>query len=240
DGPEAEACLKYLLSNDVGRLDAPGKAQYTLMLNEEGGVVDDLIVYRRASGWRLVLNCATRDKDLRWIARQARNFEVALLARPELAILAVHGPAAIETVCGLLPADQAERVRALGAFKATELGGWLLARTGYTGEKGLELIVPEADAPALWDSLLADGLAPVGLGARDTLRLEAGMNLYGQDMDEQVSPLAANLDNALAWEPQERRFIGRDAISGHLRLREAGSLPELRGLVMEERGVLRA
>lgn len=237
-GVEATAFLRCLVTNDVARL-VPGRALYTGMLNEDGGVVDDLIVYRREQGYRLVVNCGTRDKDLAWLAAVGRRFVITLQERPELAILAVHGPAAIGIVCDLLPPALAARVAALGNFAFTESDDWFVARTGYTGEKGLELVLPEAAAPAFWQRLLAAGVQPVGLGARDTLRLEAGMNLYGHDMDEQVSPLSANMAATISWEPADRDFMGRAALERHRALQQAGQLPKQVGLLLESRGVLR-
>lgn len=239
-GADALNYLRHLLANDVARLDEPGRALYSAMLNRAGGVIDDLIVYRMNEGFRLVVNCATRAKDLAWMSDEATDYSIDIRERPELAILAVHGPEAIDRVCDVLPEDQAEQVRILGNFRGVEFpGDWFIARTGYTGEKGLELIFPDRQAAEVWDRLLATGVKPIGLGARDTLRLEAGMNLYGHDMDESVSPLAANMEQTIAWEPESRNFIGRDALDQHRQLRDQGKLPELVGLVLEARGVLR-
>lgn len=238
-GTDAEAYLRQLLANDVAKLDSVGRALYSGMLNHDGGVVDDLIVYRMNNGFRVVVNCATRMKDLRWMAQQSGGFSVAIEERPKLAILAIHGPTSIDKVCEVMAADQVETIRALGNFRGVELGDWFVARTGYTGEKGLELIFPETEAESLWDRLLAVGIKPVGLGARDTLRLEAGMNLYGHDMDESISPIAANMEQTIAWEPNDRNFIGREAVTIHKSEQQQGLLPELTGLVLEQRGVLR-
>jgi len=239
-GADAEPYLRRLLANDVARLKVVGKALYSAMLNSDGGVIDDLIVYRLQAGYRLVVNCATRSKDLAWLEQQSQGFKVDLRERPELAILAVHGPAAIEKVCAILPGEQARKIKELANFHGVELeGDWFVARTGYTGEKGLELIFPQQQAEAFWDRLLAAGVSPVGLGARDTLRLEAGMNLYGHDMDETVSPLAANMEQTIAWEAPDRDFIGRSALIRAQELQRQGQMPQLVGLVLEERGVLR-
>ncbi|MCP5330310.1 MAG: glycine cleavage system aminomethyltransferase GcvT [Gammaproteobacteria bacterium] len=238
-GAQAKAWLQILLANDVEKLDTIGRALYSAMLNDEGGVVDDLIVYRMQQGYRLVVNCGTREKDLRWMQERSQGFDVQITERPELAILAVHGPESIDKVCQLLAPELATQVQALGNFRALEAGDWFIARTGYTGERGLELIIPAEDAPGLWRSLLEIGVKPIGLGARDTLRLEAGMNLYGHDMDESISPLAANMEQTIAWEPATRQFIGRAAVEQHKREQAAGQLPILTGLVLEERGVLR-
>jgi glycine cleavage system T protein (aminomethyltransferase) len=238
-GSEAEAFLRYLLANDVAKLDEVGRALYSGMLNEAGGVVDDLIVYRMSFGYRVVVNCATREKDLAWIRSHGAGFDVDIAERPELAILAVHGPEAIEKVCSILDEDRARLSGELKNFRGFESGGWFIARTGYTGEKGLEIILPREEAPDIWDRLLAVDVKPVGLGARDTLRLEAGMNLYGHDMDESVSPVAANMEQTIAWEPEDRDFIGRQAVAAQLVEQQAGTVPILTGLVLEQRGVLR-
>ncbi len=238
-GADATAYLQYLLANDVARLDETGRALYSAMLNEDGGVVDDLITYRMSFGYRVVVNCATRMKDLKWMAAHCGGFAVNIEERPQLAILAVHGPNSIDKVCSILPQPLAEQTAQLGNFRGFEAEQWFIARTGYTGEKGVELIIPNEDAPGLWDQLLEAGVKPIGLGARDTLRLEAGMNLYGHDMDEETSPLAANMDFTIAWEPAERDFIGRTALEIQKREAQEGLLPQLAGLVLEQRGVLR-
>lgn len=238
-GAQAQAFLRYLLANDVAKLDEPGRALYSGMLNEDGGVVDDLIVYSTSFGYRVVVNCATREKDLAWMQAHAEGFDVAIEERPELAILAVHGPEAIDRVCAVLDDERAAASAQLKNFRGFESGRWFIARTGYTGEQGLELILPSDEAPEIWDKLLSVGVKPVGLGARDTLRLEAGMNLYGHDMDETVSPIAANMEQTIAWEPVERDFVGREAVTSHRAEQQAGRLPRLTGLVLEQRGVLR-
>jgi aminomethyltransferase len=238
-GAGASEYLRYLLANDVARL-APGQALYSCMLNPQGGVVDDLIVYRRQPGgsspYRLVVNAATRDKDLRWMAGVAAGCDVDLQARDDLVMLAVQGPAARESAAPLLPAGLAPAALALQPFHAVESGPVFVARTGYTGEDGWEILAPAEAGIRLWDSLLAAGFAPCGLGARDTLRLEAGMNLYGQDMDDTTSPLASGLGWTIAWDPPSRRFIGREPLE---RERVAGPEARLAGLVLAERGVMR-
>ena len=244
-GGDAEAYLQHLLANDVARLNEIGRALYSGMLNENGGVIDDLIVYRMTFGYRVVVNCATRVKDLRWMAMQTTGYAVSVEERPGLGILAIHGPESIERVCAILKdcgrdsETEAAAIRALGNFRGVELGDWFVARTGYTGEKGLEVILPVEQARQLWDALLAGGVKPIGLGARDTLRLEAGMNLYGHDMDETVSPLSANMGFSIAWEPTKRDFVGRPALIAQRAEQEEGRLPILTGVVLEERGVLR-
>jgi aminomethyltransferase len=239
-GNEARDYLRYLLANDVEKLAEEGRALYSAMLNHDGGVVDDLIVYRMSFGYRLVVNCATREKDLAWITQHSADFDLSISERPELAILAVHGPESIEKVCAILRPELAEQVSQLGNFCGVEFEDWFVARTGYTGEKGLELIFPTQEAAAIWSKLLALGVKPIGLGARDTLRLEAGMNLYGNEMDETVSPIVANMKHTVSWQPESRNFIGQEAIVGHRKAQEQGHLPELVGLVLKQRGVLRA
>ncbi len=238
-GGDALDYLRYLLANDVAKLDVDGRALYSAMLNQEGGVVDDLIVYRMSFGFRVVVNCGTREKDLAWMIKNTAGFKVHIAEKPQLAILAVHGPESIARVCDVLSPEKAEAVRQLSNFRGVELDDWFIARTGYTGEKGLELILPNDQASDFWDLLLGVGVRPVGLGARDTLRLEAGMNLYGHDMDDSISPLAANMEQTIAWEPEDRDFIGKDALLKHRELQQSGGLPILTGLVLEQRGVLR-
>ena len=236
-GPEATAWLRYVLANDVARLDRLGKALYSPMLDERGGVVDDLIVYRTEGGYRLVTNAATRDKVVAWLQRQAEGVEVSLEPRPELAILAVQGPYARAKVVSLVSAARAKLIQALHPFEGQADGDWFISRTGYTGEDGLEIILPGEQAPQLFNDMIGAGIAPSGLGARDTLRLEAGMNLYGQDIDQAHTPLTSNLGWSVAWEPSDRDFIGRAGLLAEI---EQGVQDKLVGLVLEERGVLRA
>ena len=236
-GSQAKDYLQHLLANDVERLKTLGKALYSGMLNEEGGVVDDLITYLTDYGYRVVVNAATRDKDLAWMQQQAAGYDVTLVERPELAMLAIQGPHARAKTAELLSSARATLVNELKPFQGMPDGDWFIARTGYTGEDGLEIMLPAAEAPAFLSELVGAGIAPIGLGARDTLRLEAGMNLYGQDMDESVSPLAANMGWTIGWEPASRDFVGRAALQAQ---RSVGNQPRLVGLVLEERGVLRA
>ncbi|AQZ94582.1 glycine cleavage system aminomethyltransferase GcvT [Halopseudomonas phragmitis] len=236
EGAEAKAYLQRLLANDVARLTTMGKALYSGMLNEQGGVIDDLIVYLTEFGYRVVVNAATRDKDLAWMNRQAEAFAVTLTERDDLAMLAVQGPRALEVAQAVVNDSRKALISLLAVFQGLPEGEWFIARTGYTGEDGLEIMLPAAEAPALWDALVAAGCKPCGLGARDTLRLEAGMNLYGSDMDEGISPLAANMAWTIAWEPAERDFIGRQVLEAQ---KAAGDQPKLVGLVLNERAVLR-
>jgi aminomethyltransferase len=237
-GTGVRTFLQRLLANDVAKLKVPGKALYSCMLNEHGGVLDDLIVYCLTDSWyRMVVNAGTRAKDLAWIEREARPFGVEVRERGDLAMLAVQGPAARAKAAELLPPADGAAALALDTFVGRELGRWFVARTGYTGEDGFEIMMPAADAVPAWRSLNSLGVASCGLGARDTLRLEAGMNLYGNDMDESTHPFESGLGWTVALAPAERDFIGRAALEPVAR---DGSPRKLVGLVLEERGVLRA
>ncbi|MEW5833893.1 MAG: glycine cleavage system aminomethyltransferase GcvT [Pseudomonadota bacterium] len=240
-GPRTREFLRHLLANSVDKLKITGKALYSCMLNERGGVIDDLIVYFFDDAhYRLVVNAATRVKDLAWIEAQAKAFDVTVKERPEFAMVAVQGPNARGKVIGLLAEGDRPRIEKLGKFAAAAAQGphgmpLFVARTGYTGEDGFEIIVPEEHAVALWQALAAAGVKPCGLGARDTLRLEAGMNLYGQDMDEDVSPWEANLGWTIALD-EGRDFIGRAALEAQ---KAEGVKRVMVGLVLDDKGVLR-
>ncbi|KQN64649.1 glycine cleavage system aminomethyltransferase GcvT [Erwinia sp. E602] len=235
-GARTREFLRYLLANDVAKLTSPGKALYTAMLNASGGVIDDLIVYFLAEDFfRLVVNSATRENDLAWISQQAQAYGIELTERDDLALLAVQGPNAQQKVQSLLDDAQRAAVAGMKPFFGVQAGDWFIATTGYTGESGYEIALPAAQVVDLWQRLLSAGVQPAGLGARDTLRLEAGMNLYGQEMDESVSPLAANMAWTIAWQPADRPFIGREALESQ---REKGTM-QLVGLIMTEKGVLR-
>ena len=236
-GRGAEDYLRRLLANDVARLDVPGKGLYSCMLNESGGVIDDLIVYRRAAeAYRVVVNAATRVQDLEWMTDVANDFAVAVAERAELMMLAIQGPQATTLASSLLPAALRQPALEQAPFMSGSDGEWFVARTGYTGEDGWEIILDVDAGCRLWDEALATGIRPCGLGARDTLRLEAGLALYGQDMDLEVSPLVSALGWTVAWTPVEREFIGRTALE---RLREEGPAEKLIGLVLEDRGIMR-
>ena len=236
-GQRVRDCLRHLLANDVARLTESGKALYTCMLNEEGGVIDDLIVYFiDDTQYRLVVNAATREKDLAWIRKQAEAFGVKVRERAELAMLAVQGPRARELAAPCIDAEFRSAALGLKPFFGMDAGDWFVARTGYTGEDGWEIVMPAAAAPAVWDRLQAGGVMPCGLAARDTLRLEAAMNLYGSDMDESVSPLEAGLGWTVAWEPADRDFIGRGPLEAK---RADPDKMRFVGLLLEDKGVLR-
>jgi aminomethyltransferase len=240
-GARTREFLRYLLANNIDKLKVHGKALYSCMLNERGGVIDDLIVYYLGEEFfRLVVNAATRAKDLAWIERQAQGFDVQVKERPDFAMIAVQGPQARAKVLGLLHDVDRPRIEKLGKFAAAAAQGphgmpLFVARTGYTGEDGFEIMLSVEHAVALWEALQAAGVKPAGLGARDTLRLEAGMNLYGQDMDEDVSPWEANLGWTVSLD-EGRDFIGRAALEQQ---KAAGVARVMIGVVLDEKGVLR-
>ncbi|MGY5955523.1 glycine cleavage system aminomethyltransferase GcvT [Kosakonia sp. BK9b] len=235
-GARTREFLRHLLANDVAKLTKPGKALYTGMLNASGGVIDDLIVYYFTEDFfRLVVNSATREKDLSWIAQHAEPFAIEITVRDDLSLIAVQGPNAQAKAASLFNDAQRRAVEGMKPFFGVETEGFFIATTGYTGEAGYEIALPNEQAAGFWQQLRDAGVKPCGLGARDTLRLEAGMNLYGQEMDESVSPLAANMGWTIAWEPQDRDFIGREA----LELQREKGTEQLVGLVMTEKGVLR-
>jgi glycine cleavage system T protein (aminomethyltransferase) len=237
-GNGSQDFLRHLLANDVGKLATHGKALYSCMLNGEGGVIDDLIVYFfDPSNFRLVVNAATRDKDLAWIRERAQAFDVRVNERTELAMIAVQGPEARRLAAPVVDPLWREQALALKPFSALYAGESFVARTGYTGEDGWEIVMPADQATTFWQRLLDAGVAPCGLGARDTLRLEAAMNLYGNDMDETTSPLESGLEWTIAWEPEERDFIGREALALQ---RQRADRQRFVGLLLEDRGVLRS
>ncbi len=233
EGAGAHDLLHKLVANNVDKLTVPGRALYSCMLNAQGGVIDDLIIYFfRSDFYRIVVNAGTADKDLAWITQHAGGIGVNVTARRDLAMIAVQGPNARARTWAALPGAEAASA-GLKPFHAVWFDDALIARTGYTGEDGFELMIPAERAEATWNALLGAGVKPAGLGARDTLRLEAGLALYGQDMDEETSPLEAGL----AWTVDlgaPRDFIGKSVLAG--RRVERQSL----GLLLIDKGVLRA
>jgi len=238
-GAACRPFLSRLLANDVARLQEPGKALYSAMLNEEGGIIDDLIVYFLSEAhFRIVLNAGTADADLAWMRARAAEWKLDVGIDPRregdgaLGIIAVQGPNARARVCQVLPQAEAA-IAGLKSFFAAEVGLYFIARTGYTGEDGVEIMLPASEAEGLWNALREAGVAPCGLGARDTLRLEAGMNLHGQDMDAGVSPLDAGLAWTVAM-TDGRNFVGRAALAAR------GQQKQFLGLLLLDKGVLRA
>ncbi len=244
-GKDAKAFLEKVVANNVNKLKNNGQALYGCLLNEHAGVIDDLIVYRLDPNYRLVINAATAHTDLEWLTKQAGAFnDITLIPRRAdlknsqnaQGMIAVQGPNALSLIKQAIP-ELANAANELKVFHAacvqTSLGEIMIARTGYTGEDGAELLIPLENTARAWDLLVNVGAQPAGLGARDTLRLEAGMNLYGQDMNDQTSPL----DVGLSWtidRSTERDFIGRAA------LEKTPQQFVFMGLILQDKGVLRA
>lgn len=237
EGTGARDLLRRVFANDVAKIDDIGRAFYTCMLNTRGGVIDDLIVYHLGENWyRVIVNAATATKDMAWLSGQAEAFDATVTERSDLAVIAVQGPKARELAKGVLDDELAAAAMELKPFRATVSGEWSVGRTGYTGEDGFEIVLPADAAVETWRGLAAVGVAPIGLGARDTLRLEAGLNLYGHDMDEDTTPLESGLGWTVAFEPADRDFIGRQSLE---RIREAGVTQKMVALLLEGRGVMR-
>lgn len=236
EGPDALAYSRMLFANDPGRLEKPGRGLYTCLLNEAGGILDDAILFRRERGFRLVGNAATRAKIGEWLDGRIGAYSARVSPRFELAMISAQGPEARRKVLACLPEALGIVAASLAPFECAEAGAWFVSRTGYTGEDGYEIALPPDDAPGLWRALAAAGVRPCGLGARDTLRLEAGLRLYGADMDETVSPLESGLAWTVAFEPEKRAFIGQAALEVQ---RQAGGTRRFAGLVLEEKGVMR-
>ena len=233
-GIESEKFLLKLLANDVRKL-TKSEALYSTMLNENGGIIDDLIVYKRGdNNYRIVVNAGTREKDLAWFEKQIINFDAQISERSKLAMIAVQGPKAIAACLTVLPKDISNQLSDLKKFAAIDSEDYFIGRTGYTGEDGVEIIIPEVDAVNLWNQLIKADVQPCGLGARDTLRLESGMHLYGQDMNEEITPLECGL----GWtvRKQDVDFIGSDALTS---LRKKGITRKMTGVILTERGILR-
>jgi aminomethyltransferase len=229
-GVDSKKFLQYLIANDVAKLKENGKALYSCMLNKNGGVIDDLIVYFISEyNYRLVVNANTSNADIAWMNSQKNDFAVEIHPKNDLAIIAVQGPNAREKVFKAIGGTR-EMCEGLKIFSSTSVGSLFIARTGYTGEDGFEIILPAKSASFTWDMLLEVGVSPCGLGARDTLRLEAGMSLYGNEMNDEITPYQAGLDWTV--DISDREFIGKDKLT-------QGS-ETIKGLVLEGKGVLRA
>lgn len=236
EGADAKAFLRGLIANDVAKLVEPGKALYACMLNEQGGVIDDLIVYFLSdTAYRIVVNAGTADKDVAWMQQRlaATGAAATLSVRRDLAMIAVQGPNARAKTWAAIPGAEAAST-ALKVFQAATFGDIFIARTGYTGEDGFELTLPVSTAASTWAALTAAGVKPCGLGARDTLRLEAGMALYGSDMDETVSPLDAGLAWTVDFKDENRDFVGKAALVAN------GARQQALGLILEDKGILRS
>ncbi len=237
-GAQATDYLRSLLANDAAKLKEAGHALYSCMLNQTGGIIDDLIAYRISdTDYRIVINAGRREEDMQWMQTQAQaqSFEASITLLDNTCILALQGPEAIDHVCQLFP-EHTQTISALKPFKAIVNDECIIARTGYTGEDGVEMVVTPEQAQHIWQHALNNGVKPCGLGARDTLRLEAGLNLYGSDMNEDTSPLESNLAWTVSWKDEARDFIGKQAL---LAQKQQGLTQQLVGVVMLERGVMR-
>jgi aminomethyltransferase len=239
-GPEALAFARYAVVSDPGALE-PGQAQYSMLCAEDGGIIDDLIVYRTDEGYLIVCNAANHDAVVAHLAelRERGDFDATVEDRSErTALIAPQGPRAAELLAPLTDLD----IASLGYYRSVRgtVAGveCLVARTGYTGEDGFELFCDARRAPALWDALLAAGaslgIRPCGLGSRDTLRLEAGMPLYGNELDRSVNPYEANLGRVVKLEKGE--FVGRAALAS---VQQSGPRRKLVGLVMRDNAIAR-
>jgi aminomethyltransferase len=236
-GLDVVAFCRYVFANDVAKLKSEGDALYTCMLNAAGGVIDDLIVYRfNDNYYRLIVNAGCRDKDFEWLSDHAKKFDVTLAWRNDVCLLAVQGPQAIDALAHVFNQAVSNAVHALKPFQSHSHNDIVIARTGYTGEPGVEIMLPSKDVVTVWNALLANGVSPCGLGARDTLRLEAGFNLYGNDMTESTSPLISNLSWTVSFKDTQRDFVGKSAL---LSQKENGIDCNIVGLVMKDRGVMR-
>lgn len=236
-GNDSPVYLRKLLANDIAKLKSR-RALYTCMLNPQGGIIDDMIVYYRAENhYRLVVNAGSRDQVWQWINQQAESYQVKLEEQKDSAIIAVQGPEAINKVALAITDIDHDALKNMRPFSFIEHQPLLIARTGYTGEDGVEIMLPANLAATVWQQLLAQNVTPCGLGARDSLRLEAGFNLYGCDMDQTTSPLESNLAWTVSWKDESRDFIGKSALQAQ---REKGVTRQLVGLMLEARGMMRA
>ena len=234
-GDDAETFVRKLISNDIKKLTEPYAGLYSAMVNEQGGVIDDLIAYKMENGYRLVVNCATRGEDLKWIASKSLNFKVEMTERDDLSMIAVQGPRSLD----VLSSCPAPIVRALESKKRQQGvydNNMFATKTGYTGEIGFEVILPHEQAVNLWQNAIDAGAVPVGLGARDTLRLEAGMNLYGFEMDEFITPFECNMSWTVDFSDTDRDFYGKKALENILK---EENYNELVGIMLDERTILR-
>lgn len=234
-GTQAKAYLQYLLANDVELLKDQGRVLYSVMLNEQAGIIDDALVYLLPTGFKLMFNAGNPDRVIRWMSQHQGAFDVLLEPQKDIALLAIQGPTSVDKLLKLLDQHYATKLATLQPLYSCFVGEWFLSRTGYTGEDGVEIILPKNEAEQLWLELIGAGIMPIGMRARDTLRLEAGYSLYGQDMDESISPLSCNMDWTIAWTPDERQFLGRNSLE---KKRRDGIRNKLIGLVSEERGTL--
>ena len=235
EGLEVKKFLRYLLANDINKLKENCDGLYSAMLNDSGGVIDDLIAYKMPFGYRLVVNCATRGEDLKWITSHKNKFEVSMTERKDLCMLAIQGPKSIE-VLSKCPAPLVRSLETKKRQQGVIEKEMFAAKTGYTGELGFEVILPNEQARFLWDNAVTAGAKPIGLAARDTLRLEAGMNLYGFEMDETISPLECNMEWTVSLKDEDRNFMGKEAF---IKKKKKKNNHHLVGILLEERAIIR-
>ena len=234
DGDNQVAFFEKIFANDIKKIYKDNKAIYGALLNEEGGILDDLIIYHANNKFRLVSNCSTREQNRQWFEKHAIEFGVKVMERSDMGILAIQGPDALNKILKIKEIDN--QVNTLQSFGCMFEGDKLYARTGYTGEDGLELIVPTKDINHLWDQALELGCTPIGLGARDTLRLEAGLNLYGNDMTINNHPYESNMGWTIDMSDESREFIGKDA----LLLIDQSKSQKIVGIILQDKGILRS
>lgn len=233
DGDQV-AFFEKIFANDIKKICNDDKAIYGALLNEEGGILDDLIIYHANEKFRLVSNCSTREQNRQWYEKHAVEFGVEVVERSDMGILAIQGPDALSKILSIDGINP--QVNNLQSFGCMFDGDKLYARTGYTGEDGLEIIVPSVDINQFWDQALRLGCTPIGLGARDTLRLEAGLNLYGNDMTIENHPYESNLGWTIDMTDENRQFIGKQAL---LSIDQSKS-QKIVGIILRDKGVLRS
>ena len=236
-GKDAKEFLRKLLANDINALERDFDGMYSALLNETGGILDDLIAYKLESGYRLVVNCATRESDISWMESQLGNMDISLSERTDLSMIAIQGPLALDTLSKCFSHEASNELIKRMPFQGLMEEGTLVTTTGYTGEKGVEVMIDHGKAKTLWEKALVSGAKPIGLGARDTLRLEAGMNLYGFEMDEKISPLECNMAWTVSLKDKKRDFIGKDSFELK---KETGEYHVLKGLLFEDRYIVRS
>ena len=234
DGGDQVAFFEKIFANDVKKISKGNKAIYGALLNEKGGILDDLIIYNANDKFRLVSNCSTRNQNRQWFEKHAVEFGVKVIERSDMGILAIQGPNAMDKILAIKEIDA--EVNDLQSFGCMFDDEKLYAKTGYTGEDGLELIVPNTAINDLWNQALDLGCVPIGLGARDTLRLEAGLNLYGNDMTIYNHPYESNLGWTIDMSDKTRQFIGKDAL---LSIDQSKS-KKIVGVILREKGILRS
>ena len=234
NGGDQVAFFEKIFANDIKKISNEDKAIYGALLNEEGGILDDLIIYHANEKFRLVSNCSTREQNRQWYEKHAVEFGVEVVERSDMGILAIQGPDALSKILSIDGINP--QVNNLQSFGCMFDGDKLYARTGYTGEDGLEIIVPSEDINQFWDQALKLGCTPIGLGARDTLRLEAGLNLYGNDMTIENHPYESNLGWTIDMTDKNRQFIGKQAL---LSIDQSKS-QKIVGIILRDKGVLRS